>query len=282
MRRSSASRFFAVSFAAISATSFCFILRALVVDDWGAQFLLSETQKGELLGVGLWPFAITIILLSLIVDRVGFRAAFWFAAVCHASGLTVLLAADGYWMLYTGTFIMALGNGAVEAAANPLIATTYATDKPKWLNRLHAAWPMGMIFGGALAMALGPSVIWQIKVALMLLPVLAYIAMLPGTEFPPSERVAAGVPFRAMLADNGWLGALLVLSLAMLEIGRVFDLSFLVIATLVAVLTAIYAFYAIRRLPSVTEFWKKSMARRLLRAQLQQRAVGSHARPDRR
>ena len=36
---------FAASFAAIAATSFCFILRALVVDTWGVAFAL--TQKTE-------------------------------------------------------------------------------------------------------------------------------------------------------------------------------------------------------------------------------------------
>src|SRR5579872_2397158 len=131
-------RLFAASFAAITATSFCFVLRALVIDQWGVQFALSETQKGELLGAGLWPFAITIVLLSFFVDRIGFRMTFWIAALCQGSGLAILYFADGYWPLYAGTFLMALGNGAVEAAANPLIATIFSDDRPRWLNRLHA------------------------------------------------------------------------------------------------------------------------------------------------
>ena len=61
-----AKKTFAVCFAALVATSFCFILRAFSIDAWGVEFGLSETQKGELFGVGLWPFAISIILLSLI------------------------------------------------------------------------------------------------------------------------------------------------------------------------------------------------------------------------
>ena len=46
---------FITCFAALVATSFCFVLRAFVIDDWGHEFGLSATQKGELLGVGLWP-----------------------------------------------------------------------------------------------------------------------------------------------------------------------------------------------------------------------------------
>ena len=235
---------FATSFAAITATSFCFILRALVVDDWGVQFALSETQKGELLGVGLWPFAITIVLLSLVIDRIGFKATFWFAGLCHIIGLGLLLTATGYWGLYIGTFIMALGNGAVEAAANPLVATLFTEDKPRWLNRVHAAWPGGMIIGGTLALLLGAGTDWRMKVALMALPILVYVVMLMRSRFPVSERVAAGVPYRAMLSEAGFLSAFVIIGLMMMEVGRVFELSTTVTLAVIGVLTAFYAVYA--------------------------------------
>ncbi|MEY4775454.1 MAG: hypothetical protein RIT40_2489, partial [Planctomycetota bacterium] len=52
-------------FIALITTSFGFILRAMTLDQWGVQFALSETQKGEIFGAGLWPFAISIVLFSL-------------------------------------------------------------------------------------------------------------------------------------------------------------------------------------------------------------------------
>lgn len=231
---------FTTSFAAITATSFCFVLRALVIDDWGLQFALSETQKGELLGVGLWPFSITIVLMSLFIDRIGFKVTYCFAALCHLIGLAVLLMARGYWSLYAGTFIMALGNGAVEAAANPLIATAFSNDKPRWLNRVHSAWPGGMILGGGLAMLLG-DVHWQFKVGLMALPVLAYTALLIGCKFPVSERVASGVSYRTMLAEAGFVSALILAVLIMLEVGRVFDLNPIVSMAIAGGFAALYA-----------------------------------------
>ena len=234
---------FATCFAAITATSFCFILRALVIDDWGVQFALSETQKGELLGVGLWPFSITIVLMSLLIDRIGFRVTLWFAALCHLIGLGLLFTAHGYWQLYAGTFIMALGNGAVEAAANPLIATIFSHDKPKWLNRLHAGWPGGMILGGLLAMALG-STDWRIKVGLMLIPVLVYTVLLIGRKFPVSERVASGISYRTMLAEAGFVSAFILAVLIMLEVGRVFDLSPMISMGAAVALALIYALFA--------------------------------------
>jgi len=245
---------FTVSFAAIVATSFCFILRAMVIGDWGEEFGLSETQKGELTGAGLWPFAITIVLLSLLIDRIGFRVTFWFAAACHAAGLAILLTAGGYWALYAGTFIMALGNGAVEAAANPLVATLYSHDKPKWLNRLHAAWPLGLMLGGVLAIALseggllaplfGGEADWRVKVALMAAPVVLYGILLLGRSFPQSERAAAGVPYRTMLAEAGAGSAFIIIALMMLEVGRVFGLNLALTWGVILALTLAYAWYS--------------------------------------
>lgn len=233
---------FAASFAAVTATSFCFVLRALVVDDWGRDFALNETQKGELLGVGLWPFAVSIVMLSLVIDRIGFRRSLWLAGAAHLVGITVLFLADGYWMLYCGTFIMALGNGAVEAAVNPLIATIYPEDRATWLNRLHAAWPGGMVVGGLLAIFLGPQVEWRWKIALMLLPVAIYFLLCLKRQFPVSGRAAAGVSYREMLGDAGAMSAVVIIGLIMLEIGRVFDLSTATVCLSIAILTAIYFF----------------------------------------
>src|SRR5688572_17705424 len=90
---------FITCFAALVATAFAFVLRAFVIDDWGREFNLSATQTGELLGVGLWPFSISIVLLSLMIDRVGFRAVLWFAVACHLIGTVMTLTAAGYWSL---------------------------------------------------------------------------------------------------------------------------------------------------------------------------------------
>ena len=59
-------------FIALVATSFGFIIRANLIDTWATQFNLSETQKGEILGVGLWPFGISIVLFSLVLDKIGY------------------------------------------------------------------------------------------------------------------------------------------------------------------------------------------------------------------
>ena len=38
---------------------------------------------GQIFGVGLWPFAISIVLFSLVIDKIGYGKAMVFAFVCH-------------------------------------------------------------------------------------------------------------------------------------------------------------------------------------------------------
>jgi DHA2 family metal-tetracycline-proton antiporter-like MFS transporter len=239
-----AKKTFAVCFAALVATSFCFILRAFSIDAWGVEFGLTETQKGELFGVGLWPFAISIVLLSLIIDKIGFKMTLWFAAASHIIGFVLLVQADGYWGLYWGSFVLSLGNGAVEAGINPLIAREFRHDKTTWLNRLHAGWPAGFVIGGILALALPGDMSWRMKMALMLIPVVVYIIMLVPRVFPQSERVAAGVTYREMLAEAGFVSAFIVAVLMVLELGRVFGWSSTVEWVLIAAMTIGYGLWA--------------------------------------
>src|ERR1700753_2438158 len=114
-------------FTAIVATAFGFVVRTQIIEDWGRQFSLSKTQQGEIFGVGLWPFAISIVLFSLIIDRIGYGKAMVFAFVCHVGSAILTILAPfiagndpirGYWTLYVATFIVALGNGTVEAVTN--------------------------------------------------------------------------------------------------------------------------------------------------------------------
>ena len=197
-------------FVALVATSFGFIVRTQVIGDWGMEFGLSETQKGEIFGVGLWPFAISIVVFSLVIDKIGYGTAMVFAFACHVLSAIITIFANGYWMRYWGTFILALGNGTVEAVINPVVATMFSRQKTKWLNILHAGWPGGMVLGGILALLMGPEISWKWKVALVLIPTAVYGIMLLGRKFPVHERVKAGVSFREMLGEAGAIGFLII------------------------------------------------------------------------
>ena len=230
-------------FIALVATSFGFIIRATIIGDLGIAFNLSETQKGEILGVGLWPFALSIILFSLVIDKIGYGRILVFALICHVLSAVITIFASGYTMLYWGTFILALGNGAVEAVINPVVATIYSKQKTKWLNILHAGWPGGMVLGGLFILILMPNLGWQWKVGLVLIPAAAYGLMMLKAKFPIHERVIAGIPYKVMLQEGGIIGAIIVIVIMIAEIGQVFGWSLTVEIIVAGVLIISYGVY---------------------------------------
>ncbi|MCB1078192.1 MAG: MFS transporter, partial [Verrucomicrobiae bacterium] len=188
-------KLFWACFVALVATSFVFSVRSMVIGDWATEFNLTETQKGQILGAGLWPFAITIVLFSLIIDKIGYKRAAYFAIFCQIASTVVIIFANGYKMLWLGSFIVALGNGTVEAYINPVVATMYKKEKTKWLNILHAGWPLGLVLGGLVAILLKEHS-WQLKMGLLLVPIAVYTVLTIPRKFPVNERVAAGVSYR--------------------------------------------------------------------------------------
>ena len=209
---------FSACFVALVATAFAFMLRMMILPEWEAAFGLDETQKGTLLGAGLWPFGVSIVLFSLIIDRIGYGKAMVFAFICHVAFAFMTIFADGFNMLYWGSVIGALGAGTVEAVINPLIASIYRDNKTTWLNILHAGWPGGLVITGIVVLGISDAMTWQWKIGLILIPTVAYGIMMLLSTFPTSERVDAGVGYRAMLAEVGWGGAFIVALIIVMEL----------------------------------------------------------------
>lgn len=257
-------KLFWACFAALVTTAFGFTIRALIVNQLAIDFGLSETQKGQVMGAGMWPFALSIVLFSLIVDKVGYGRSMIVAFVCHVAFVVVTVCAPvvlkssgtsaGFWMLYIGSFIGALGNGVVEAVANPMVATMFSDQKTKWLNILHAGWPGGIVLSGILTISLAPTGVigrtfdhpigWQWKIGLILVPTIVYGLMMLGKRFPISERVAAGVPYRAMLQQVGIIGALIVVALIVRELGTDFSAPLWLQIAIGAILVLAFGGYA--------------------------------------
>ena len=210
-------RIFWGSFIALIACAFGFVVRTLIIGDWATEFGLSETQKGEILGVGFWPFAFSIFIFSLAIDKIGYGRAAAIGFVLHLSSTIILVTANSYDALYWGTFIFALSNGTVEAYINPVVATMFHKEKAKWLNILHAGWPGGSVLAGIIAIAM-TTASWESKVALTFVPTIVYGILLFGCKFPQSERVQAGVSYREMLSDFGGLGAFISVFLISIQI----------------------------------------------------------------
>ena len=204
-------------FIALVTCAFGFIVRTQVMGDWQTELNLSNTQVGELGGVGFWPFAFSIIIFSLFIDKVGYKPVAIFGWICHAVSTIILITAKSYEMLYLGTFIFALSNGTVEAYINPVVAAAKSKEKGKWLSILHAGWPGGSALAGVIAIMMS-DVSWQTRVAITFIPTIIYGIMLFPKKFPISERVAAGVSHKDMLRDFGGIGFFIATYLVALQV----------------------------------------------------------------
>lgn len=251
-------------FIALIATAFAFFTRMYLCDvRFAGDFNLDKGTVGALKGAGVWPFAISIILFSLIIDKIGYRVSMIFSFACYAIYVVMacmaysaingvegeaLAAAQekGYALLYWGSIILALGNGTVEAFINPVVATMFNKEKTKWLTILHAGWPGGLVLAGLITIAMADvasSGDWRLVVGVIAVPAVAYLVMLIRAEFPVNEREAAGVTYREMLAEFGAFGALVGFGLIFWQLGEVFGWSKVVVIALTAILTIFFGVY---------------------------------------
>jgi MFS family permease len=279
-------------FIALITTSYAFISRMILC---GGQFVtdfgLDKVSAGELQGAGIWPFGVSIIVFSLFIDRIGYKVAMVFSFISYLIYIVLAFAAysaihvpglagpqvqaaqqHGYQLLYWGSIILGLGNGSVEAYANPIVTTMFSMDKTKWLNRLHAGWPGGLVLGGLCTIALADRTDWRLTLGLILIPAVIFFLILVTLTIPKSEREQAGISYVAMLKELGAFGALVGFGLVFAQLGQVFGwtssevwiLTGVVVAVFVAInmsfnqifigLVAIIAICQMRSMPSFSEW----------------------------
>ena len=252
--------FFWGCFIAIVTTSYAFISRMILCGgQFASDFALDKVAVGELQGAGIWPFGVSIIVFSLFIDRIGYKVAMIFSFVSyliytamammayqaiHGATDPIALAAaqqHGHQLLYWGSIVLGLGNGSVEAYANPIISTMFSNDKTKWLNRLHAGWPGGLVIGGLCTIALANNTDWRITLGLILIPAVIFFLILIGKQFPKSEREQAGVGYVQMLKELGVFGALVGFGLVFAQLGQVFGWSSGVVWGLTGAVAVVFA-----------------------------------------
>jgi MFS family permease len=218
-------RLFVASCISLIASAFSFVIRQDVLPAWGRSFDLSATHLGVIGGMAFWGMAVAMVIGSFVVDALGMKRMLGLAFFCHLIGTVGTLATpyltgmglSPYLVLCVGTFLVGSANGLVEIGINPLAATLYPTEKTHRLNILHAWWPGGMMLGGVLALAIswflglevggggstpGQTMLgWQVKTALILVPMLIYGTLFLMEPFPVTERVASGVSTGQMLKE---------------------------------------------------------------------------------
>src|SRR5215510_13939423 len=187
-------RLFVASCIALVATAMTFAIRGDIMGNLGQDFSLNKEQVGYIAGAAFWGFTISIFIGGQLCDWLGMSRLLALAFLCHMAGILLTIFAPGFWLLWAATLIIGFGNGLIEAAINPLVATIYPDDKTNKLNALHVWFPGGIVIGGLVAYALSKSNLdWKIKMATILAPTLIYGVMFLGQKFPATERVQAGV-----------------------------------------------------------------------------------------
>jgi len=219
-------KLFWASFLALTAAGVGFVFRVMIPDMWADSFQITLAEVGALTGAALWPIAVTMILFSLLVDKIGYKVSMFFAFALQAASVVLTYMATDVASMKWACLCAGLGHGVVEAVINPLCASIYRDNKSKMLNILHASWPAGIVLGGvAYLLMIDPSaettnwanVKWIFFV--MLLPVLAYgVMFMMCSRFPVDERVEANVSMRDMLREFGGLGAFLAATFLVYEL----------------------------------------------------------------
>jgi MFS family permease len=213
---------------ALVTTSMVFSIRGDVLDALGADFHLTKLETGVLLSPAFWGFTLSILIGGSLVDFFGMRRLLMLSgwgyivaiagivfAPAPAAPVAPYYSDSGFVMLYAAMLTLGLSQGLVEGVINPLCSTLYPLEKTHRMNVLHAWWPGGLIIGGLIAVAItrimglgaaGTSAAsatlgWQIKLATVLVAAVAYLFMIRGQQFPPTERVAAGVTSAEMFRE---------------------------------------------------------------------------------
>lgn len=188
-------RLFVGSCMALVVTAMTFAIRARLELVFQHDFQLSSQDIGFAFGPAFWGFTLAMIIGGPLVDILGMKRIVWIAFFCHLVGIVLTLTATNFWSLFIAITFTGLGNGMVEAACNPLVATIYSNDKVKMLNRFHVWFPGGIMIGSIVAyfMIDIANLPWQYLVAVLFIPLAVYGYLFLGQELPKTERVSLGI-----------------------------------------------------------------------------------------
>jgi MFS family permease len=196
MEKINRNQLFIASCIALITTSMTFAIRARLESVFGPEGAgLTLKQIGFAFTPAFWGFTIAMMIGGPLVDSLGIRKITWVAFITHAIGIVGTIFASSMMSLFVATLFIGIGNGMVEAALNPMIASMYPKEKTKMLNRFHVWFPGGIVIGsvvGYLIMdVMGMS--WQVMVGTLFIPLIIYGFLFMGQSFPKTERVEMGV-----------------------------------------------------------------------------------------
>lgn len=217
------SRLFIGSCFALLVTAMTFAMRAKIEEVFGPVseggiFGLNKEVIGWAFGPAFWGFTIAMVAGGFLIDIVKTKSVVWAAFVLHLIGAVAFILAKDKETLFIANVFIGLGNGCVEAAFNPLIATLFPKKKTVMLNRFHVWFPGGIVIGSLLAYFMMDAMVlnWQIYIGVLFIPLALYGFLFFGQKIPETERVSSGVTYKGMLAAIGAPVTIIVAMTAMI------------------------------------------------------------------
>lgn len=210
---------------ALVPTGFSFVLVSNILAQLKTEFILTNAAVGVIGGSALWGMAISLLLVGPFLEKIGLKNATICAFLCHLIGVTLFLFGYAFagqeiaiFVLIAGAIGFGAGNGFIEMAGNPLVATLYPDRKVLKLNHFHAFFPGAMIVGGLLGFFMAESGLfighWTWQIGIIYIPILIYGAMLLPQKFPRTETAEAGIAtgelFRYVLTHPLLWGLILI------------------------------------------------------------------------
>lgn len=199
-------RLFIGSCMALLVAGLSFAVRARLETVFGPDGVgLTLEQLGYAFGPAFWGYTLAVVLGGPLVDTLGIKKITWIGFIVHLVGIIWSILAGDMTALFISTLFIGIANGLFEAALNPLMASMYPTQKTKMLNKFHVWFPGGIVIGSVLGwlmmdvMGLG----WQLYVAVLFVPLVAYAILFFGQKFPVTERVQLGVSTSKMFSSIG-------------------------------------------------------------------------------
>lgn len=220
-------RLFIASCLALLVTAITFAIRAKIEGVFSTDYGLTKEQIGYAFGPAFWGFAVAMFAGGFIIDLIKTKTIVWMAFGMHFIGIVLLLLAKDMVSLFIANVFIGFGNGSVEAACNPLVATLFPAKKTKMLNRFHVWFPGGIVIGGILAWFVMDvlNLPWQILVSLLFVPLAIYGILFFGQKIPETERVTSGVTYKEMMRNIGAPFTIIAMVVLMILIASVPSLS---------------------------------------------------------
>ncbi|HMS66730.1 MAG TPA: MFS transporter [Saprospiraceae bacterium] len=219
------SRLFVASCFALITTAFAFGIRAGIMNDLVKDMSLTDTQLGWLNFMGIVGFPVATLVGGPLYNSLGPKKLGWVAFISHFLGITFSILSESFYPLFFSTFFISFGNGMVEAAYNPMISDMYEENKASMLNKFHVWFPGGIAIGSLIAMGIANmDGSWQMKLAVMYIPLIIYGFLFFGQQFPKTanemDKASTGSNIKAMFASPlYWMMVVCMVMTATTELG---------------------------------------------------------------